>query len=96
MAGALISWLIVPAIAGGIASLIVPWRTPARTILAIVARIISAFVIGVLGSILGGLLLSLLIGGGAPPRSIGSLVVCIIGAATIRYTLRAVSGRTTG
>jgi len=78
--GTIIGWLIIGALAGGIASLIVPGRTPAGAI--------GAILVGILGGLLGGWLHSLVAGSG-PVTFIGSLVVAIIGAALILFGLRA-------
>lgn len=79
--GTIIGWLIVGALAGGIASLIVPGRTPGGAI--------GAILVGILGGLVGGWLMSLLLNGRGPATFFGSLVVAIIGAVLILYALRA-------
>jgi uncharacterized membrane protein YeaQ/YmgE (transglycosylase-associated protein family) len=69
-------------LAGGIASLIVPGRTP--------GGVIGGIIVGNLGGILGGWLMSLVAGNG-PVSFLGSLVLAIIGAVIIFYGLRATS-----
>ena len=78
-----LGWLIVGAIAGGVASLIVPGRTPGGAI--------GAVVIGLIGGLLGGWLVSALFDNDGL-GFIGSIVVGIAGAVAILYALRARSG----
>jgi len=79
-------WLLIGLVAGGVASFIVPGRTP--------AGVIGAIVIGILGGLLGGWLLDSVFemdtGGGL----IGALVVAIVGAVIILFALRQVEQRT--
>jgi uncharacterized membrane protein YeaQ/YmgE (transglycosylase-associated protein family) len=79
-----LGWIIVGAIAGGVASLIVPGRTP--------GGIIGAIIVGIIGGLLGGWLWSILFGAG-PSTFIGTLVLSILGAVIILYALRAAGGR---
>jgi uncharacterized membrane protein YeaQ/YmgE (transglycosylase-associated protein family) len=80
-----IGWIIVGAIAGGVASLIVPGRTP--------GGILGAILVGMLGGLLGGWLMGLF-GMAGPATWIGSVIVAVIGAVVILFALRAMSGRT--
>jgi len=82
--GTIIGWLSVGAIAGGMASLIVPGRTPGGAI--------GAVIVGIIGGFLGGFLLSLFFGRG-PASFIGSLIVAISGAVIVLYALRAAQSR---
>src|SRR5688500_3095365 len=79
-----IGWIIVGAIAGGLASLIVPGRTP--------GGIIGAILVGMLGGVLGGWLMGLFVLAG-PASFIGSAIVAVIGAVIIIFAIRAMSGR---
>nr|MDQ3044522.1 GlsB/YeaQ/YmgE family stress response membrane protein [Chloroflexota bacterium] len=77
-------WLIIGLIAGGIASMIVPGRTSAGAI--------GAIVVGILGGLLGGWILDVLDVDNSLSW-IGALIVATIGAVIILYALRAMDGR---
>lgn len=79
-------WIIIGLIAGGIASLIVPGRTPAGAI--------GAVVVGILGGLLGGWIFEALFDMDSSTNWIGSIIVAIIGAVIILYAMRAVDQRT--
>lgn len=84
--GDILIWILIGLVAGGIASLIVPGRTPAGAI--------GAVVIGILGGLLGGWLFETLFDMDSSTSWIGSIIVAIIGAVVILYALRAVDKRT--
>lgn len=79
-----IGWIIIGAVAGGLASLIVPGRTP--------GGMIGATVVGMLGGLLGGFIFTAL-GLGGTSSFIGSVLVAVLGAVLILYAMRAMSGR---
>jgi uncharacterized membrane protein YeaQ/YmgE (transglycosylase-associated protein family) len=79
-------WIIIGAVAGGVASLVVPGRTP--------GGIIGAVVVGLVGGWLGGWLMSLF-GMVGPTSFLGSVVVGALGGIVILFILRAMSGRST-
>src|SRR6476660_98278 len=77
--GSIILWLIIGLIAGGIASMIVPGRTPFGWV--------GALIVGILGGWLGGWLFHSVFGWGKW-GFLGSIIVAIIGAVIILYALR--------
>lgn len=79
-------WILIGLVAGGVASFIVPGRTP--------MGMIGAIVIGILGGLLGGWLFEALFDMDSSTSWIGSLVIAIIGAVIILFALRAVEQRT--
>lgn len=82
----LIGWIIIGLLAGGVASLLVPGRTPGGCL--------GATLIGMLGGLLGGWLFRLIFGPGATATSfLGSLIVSTIGAVIILFLIRAARGR---
>lgn len=83
--GDILIWILIGLVAGGIASLIVPGRTPAGAI--------GAVVIGILGGLLGGWIWEEVFNMGGTSW-IGSIIVAIIGAVIILYALRAVDKNT--
>lgn len=79
-------WILIGLVAGGIASLIVPGRTP--------MGIIGAVIVGILGGLLGGWLMEVLFDMDSSTSWIGSIIVATIGAVIILFALRAVQQRT--
>ena len=86
MLGSIIAWIVVGAIAGWLASLVVR-----GTGLGIVGDII----VGIIGGLLGGFLLSLLLPGsyGVTGFNLGSIVVAFIGAVVLLLLVRLFNGR---
>jgi uncharacterized membrane protein YeaQ/YmgE (transglycosylase-associated protein family) len=86
MLGAIIAWIVVGAIAGWLASLVVR-----GTGLGIVGDI----VVGIIGGIIGGILLSVLLPGsyGVTGINIGSIIVAFIGAVVLLFLVRLFTGR---
>lgn len=86
MLGAIIAWIIVGAIAGWLASLVVR-----GTGLGLVGDII----VGIIGGLLGGFLLSVLLPGsyGVTGINLGSIVVAFIGAVVLLLLVRLFTGR---
>ena len=80
-------WIIVGLVAGGIASLIVPGRTP--------FGMVGALVIGIVGGLLGGWLLNTVLDLGVGGGIVGAILVAVIGAVIILYALREVDTRRT-
>lgn len=84
--GDILVWIIIGLAAGGVASLIVPGRTP--------GGMIGAFVVGVLGAILGGWLVNDVMDMGTGGGIFGSILVAILGAVIILFVLRELGKRT--
>lgn len=83
----IIGAIIVGAIVGAIASLIVPGRTPLGCI--------GVVLVGIGGGLLGGILFDAIIGPDDDELNwIGSFLVALLGAILILVILRAVSSRT--
>lgn len=84
----LIAWLVVGAIAGWLASLVMKTNREQGLIMDIIVGIVGAFIGGFVFNALG-------IGGPAPVDgiNIGSILVAFIGAVILLAILRAVSGR---
>ena len=88
MLGTIIAWIVVGAIAGWLASLVVE-----GTGLGLVGDI----VVGIIGGILGGIILSVLLPGsyGVSGFNIGSIVIAFIGAVILLLIVKAFGrGRT--
>lgn len=79
-------WLLIGLVAGGVASFIVPGRTP--------AGIFGAIIVGILGALLGGWLVNSVLDLGVGGGIIGALIIAIIGAVIILFALREVEQRT--
>ena len=88
MLGAIIAWIVVGAIAGWLASLVVR-----GTGLGLAGDII----VGIIGGLIGGFLLSLLLPGsyGVSGINLGSIVVAFIGAVVLLLLVRLFMGRRT-
>lgn len=88
MLGAIIAWIVVGAIAGWLASLVVR-----GTGLGLGGDI----VVGIIGGIVGGILLSLLLPGsyGVSGINLGSIIVAFIGAVVLLLLVRLFTGRRT-
>lgn len=88
MLGAIIAWIVVGAIAGWLASLVVR-----GTGLGLGGDI----VVGIIGGIVGGILLSVLLPGsyGVSGINIGSIIVAFIGAVVLLLLVRLFTGRRT-
>ncbi|HEV7127422.1 MAG TPA: GlsB/YeaQ/YmgE family stress response membrane protein [Ktedonobacterales bacterium] len=83
----IIGWIILGAIVGWLASLIVR-----GTGLGLVGDII----VGIVGALIGGFIVSLFGLGGITGFNIWSFIVALIGAIVLLLIVRAVSGRSTG
>ena len=81
--GAIIGWIIIGAIAGALAKLIMPGDDPGGMIVTILIGIAGAFVGGFLASLIG-------IGGGGV---IWTIIIATIGAIILLAIYRAVAGR---
>ena len=79
-------WLLIGLVAGGVASFIVPGRTP--------MGMIGAIVVGILGGLLGGWLFDAVFDMDTSTNWIGAVIVAIIGAVIILFALRQVEQRT--
>jgi uncharacterized membrane protein YeaQ/YmgE (transglycosylase-associated protein family) len=79
----IIGWIIFGFIAGGIASLLVPGRTPLGCI--------GVILVGIAGGLLGGFLFEALFDIVAV-SFLGALIIAIIGAVIILLILRALAG----
>jgi uncharacterized membrane protein YeaQ/YmgE (transglycosylase-associated protein family) len=83
----IIGAIIVGAIVGALASLIVPGRTPLGCI--------GVVLVGIAGGLLGGFLFDVIIGPDEDELNwIGSFLVALLGAILILVVIRAVSSRT--
>ncbi|MEO8397634.1 MAG: GlsB/YeaQ/YmgE family stress response membrane protein [Chloroflexota bacterium] len=79
----LIAWIIVGAIAGWLASIVM--KTNARQ------GLITDIIVGIIGGLIGGWLLSALgVGGGVSGINIGSILTAFIGAVVLLGILRVV------
>jgi len=82
----IIGWILLGLIAGGVASLLVPGRTPLGCI--------GVIIVGIAGGLLGGFLFEELFGEDEDELSwLGSILVAILGAILILIVLNAVRGR---
>lgn len=88
MLGAIIAWIVVGAIAGWLASLVVR-----GTGLGLAGDI----VVGIVGGLIGGFLLSLLLPGsfGVSGINLGSIIVAFIGAVVLLLLVRLFTGSRT-
>jgi uncharacterized membrane protein YeaQ/YmgE (transglycosylase-associated protein family) len=88
MLGAIIVWIVVGAIAGWLASLVVHGTG---------LGLLGDIIVGIIGGFLGGLILSLLLPGsyGVSGFNLGSIVVAFIGAVILLLIVKAFSGRRT-
>ena len=77
--GDFLGWLLVGLLTGGLASALIPGRTP--------SGLLGVIGIGVLGALLGGWGWALLFGSG-PTTFLGSVIVAVLGAMAILYLLR--------
>ena len=82
----LIAWLVVGAIAGWLASLVMKTNREQGLIMDIIVGIVGAFIGGFVFNALG-------IGGPVSGINIGSIIVAFVGAVILLAILRAVSGR---
>jgi uncharacterized membrane protein YeaQ/YmgE (transglycosylase-associated protein family) len=80
--GGIIAWLVVGLVAGWLAGLMMKGSG---------YGVIGDIVVGLVGSFLGGLLLSFFVEGAA--GFWGSIVVAFIGACSLIFVVRAISGR---
>jgi uncharacterized membrane protein YeaQ/YmgE (transglycosylase-associated protein family) len=74
-----LGWILVGLLAGGLASALIPGRTP--------GGLLGVIGIGVVGALLGGWGWALLFGSG-PTTFLGSVIVGVLGALAILYLLR--------
>ena len=88
MLGSIIAWIVVGAIAGWLASLVVQGTG---------LGLLGDIIVGIIGGFLGGLILSLLLPGsyGVSGFNLGSIVVAFIGAVILLLIVKAFSGRRT-
>lgn len=75
----LLWWAVVGLVAGGLASALMPGRTP--------GGLLGVVGIGVLGALLGGWGWALFFGGG-PATFLGSVILGVLGALAILFLLR--------
>ena len=83
MVGTVIAWIIVGAIGGWLASLVVRGSG---------LGLIGDIIVGIIGGIIGGLIVSALGGTGVTGINIWSIVVAFIGAIVLLLLVRAFSG----
>jgi uncharacterized membrane protein YeaQ/YmgE (transglycosylase-associated protein family) len=76
----IIGWIILGIVAGGIASLLVPGRTPLGCI--------GVVAVGILGALVGGFVFEAIFGDDEGVGWLGSLLIAIVGAAGILMALR--------
>lgn len=82
----IIIWIIVGAVAGWLASLVM--RTNRSQ------NLLGDIIVGIIGGLLGGWLLNLLgVGGGVTGINVISIVTAFVGAVVLLLILRAVTGR---
>ncbi|HST88322.1 MAG TPA: GlsB/YeaQ/YmgE family stress response membrane protein [Ktedonobacterales bacterium] len=87
MVGTIIAWIVIGAIAGWLASLVVR-----GTGLGLVGDII----VGIIGGIIGGIILEFLFGvGGVSGFNIGSVITAFIGAVVLLLIVRLFTGNRT-
>ncbi len=85
MLGSIIAWIVVGAIAGWLASVVMGTRRG--------QSLLEDIVVGIVGGLIGGFVLDLLdIGGEVSGINIASIVVAFIGAVILLVILRAVRG----
>ncbi len=83
MLGALIVWIIIGAIAGWLASLVVRGGG---------YGLVGDIIVGIVGAIIGGFVMSMLGGSGVTGFNLYSLIVAFVGAVILLFILRLVSG----
>lgn len=71
----ILAWIVLGLIAGGVASLIVPGRTP--------GGVVGAILIGIVGAIVGGWLATLFGLGGVDGLNLASMLVAIVGSVAL-------------
>jgi len=71
----ILAWIVLGLIAGGVASLIVPGRTP--------GGVIGAILIGIVGAIIGGWVATAFGAGSIDGLSLYSMVVSVLGAVAL-------------
>ena len=81
----ILAWIILGAIAGVIAKLIMPGRDPGGFIITIL--------LGIAGAVVGGFIASALGFGAAGGFSIGGIIVAVLGAVLLLVIYRVVTGR---
>lgn len=86
MVGTIIAWIVVGAIAGWLASLVVRGTG---------LGLLGDIIVGIIGGIVGGIILSLILPGsfGVSGLNIGSIIVAFIGAVILLLIVKAFSGR---
>lgn len=72
--GEIVSWIIVGLVAGGLASALMPGRTP--------GGLLGMVGVGILGAVLGGWAWALLFGAG-PASFLGSVMLGVLGAMAV-------------
>ena len=86
MIGNILVWIVVGAISGWLASLVVKTNST--------QGLVEDIVVGVVGGVIGGFVLNLLgIGGSVTGLNITSIVVAFIGAVILLLILQAIRGR---
>ncbi len=85
MLGSIIAWIIVGAIGGWLASLVVRGTG---------LGLLGDIVVGIIGGIIGGIILSVLLPGsyGVSGINIGSIIVAFIGAVVLLLIVKAFTG----
>jgi uncharacterized membrane protein YeaQ/YmgE (transglycosylase-associated protein family) len=76
-----ILWLVIGLVAGGVASLVLPGRSP--------DGVLQAIIIGTLGGVFGGFVLDAF-EAGAAATWLGALGVAVIGAVVLLHVMRSV------
>lgn len=71
----ILAWIVLGLIAGGVASLIVPGRTP--------GGVVGAILIGIVGAIVGGWLATLLGIGTVDGLNLASMLIAIVGSVAL-------------
>lgn len=81
MLGAILTWIIVGAIAGWLASLVVRGGG---------MGLVGDIIVGIIGGVIGGIILAALGGSGVTGFNIWSIIVAFIGAVILLLILRAI------
>jgi len=81
----ILTWIILGAIAGALAKLIMPGDDP--------GGIIVTILIGIAGALVGGFIASALGFGAVSGFSIGSIIIAILGAVLLLFIYRLVMGK---
>lgn len=71
----ILAWIVLGLIAGGVASLLVPGRTP--------GGVIGAIVVGIVGALIGGWLATLFGAGSVSGLDLYSILLAIVGAVVL-------------